>query len=91
MCFDKASAGFLNDNIHLLNPGATSAFVTVSLGSSNVTAIAPADGETYVTFGSGSIGGPVTISVAAGPAVLAAGRVEFNSSFNEVLGDVNRS
>ncbi|TMG15887.1 MAG: hypothetical protein E6H99_15290, partial [Chloroflexi bacterium] len=29
--FDKASSGMLNDNIHVLNPGAAPASVTVSL------------------------------------------------------------
>jgi hypothetical protein len=42
----------------------------------------PAGGETYVTFPHGTIGGPVTITSAT--AVLAAQRVQYYSSFNEI-------
>src|SRR5439155_886098 len=41
--YDKASAGMVNDNIHLLNPGNASATVTVSLpgAAAQVVAVAP--------------------------------------------------
>jgi hypothetical protein len=86
MWFDKASAGFLNDNIHLLNPsGSAVAFVTVSVpGATSQMAVVPPGGETYVTFPSGTIGGPITITVTTGTGVLGAQRVQYNQSFNEV-------
>src|SRR4029077_342027 len=77
-------AGFLNDNVHLLNPGATSANVTVILPGFAQTTDVAAGGETYVTFPHGTIGGPVKINVNSGPAILASQRVQFNSTFNEV-------
>jgi hypothetical protein len=81
--YDKASAGMLNDNIHLLNPGSTSATVTVSLpgATSQMATVAPG-AEAYVTFPAGTIGGPVKVS--ASQPVLASQRVQYYSSFNEV-------
>src|SRR5205814_2359731 len=81
--FDLASAGMVNDNVHLLNPGNASATVTVSVpGASPLTATVAAGAETYVSFPQGTIGGPVTIS--ATQPVLASQRVQYYSSFNEV-------
>src|SRR5207248_2138321 len=83
--FDKASTGFLHDNIHLLNPGATPSTVAVSVqGGTPVVAVVQPGGSTYVTFPFGIIGGPVKIQVTAGPAVLASQRVQFQNTFNEV-------
>jgi IPT/TIG domain/Cysteine-rich secretory protein family len=83
MWFDKATAGMVGDNIHVLNVGAATANITVSLpGASNIVFTLPVDAETYVTFPAGTIGGPVTIS--ADQAVLAAQRVQYFQSFNEV-------
>jgi hypothetical protein len=81
--FDKASPGMFNDNIHLLNPGATSATVTVSLAgaTSQVATVAPG-AEAYVTFPVGTIGGPVSVS--SSQPVLASQRVQDYSTFNEV-------
>jgi hypothetical protein len=81
--FDKASAGMNNDNIHLLNPGAASASVTVSVpGSAAQTATVAAGAEAYVTFPVGTIGGPVTIT--SDQPILASQRVQYFSSFNEI-------
>jgi outer membrane protein assembly factor BamB len=81
--YDKASAGMLNDNIHLLNPGGTSATVTVSLpGATPQMATVAAGAETYVNFPQGTIGGPVTVS--SSQPVLASQRVQYNQTFNEV-------
>jgi hypothetical protein len=81
--FDKASPGMVNDNIHLLNPGTTSASVTVSLpGAPSRTVTVPAGGETYVAFPAGTIGGPVTVT--SSQPVLASQRVQYYSSFNEI-------
>jgi outer membrane protein assembly factor BamB len=81
--YDKASAGMLNDNIHLLNPGTTSASVTVSLpGATSQTATVAAGAETYVNFPQGTIGGPVKVT--SSQPVLASQRVQYNQTFNEV-------
>jgi hypothetical protein len=81
--FDKTSPGMYNDTIHLLNPGGTSATVTVSLpgATSQVTSVAPG-AEAYVTFPAGKIGGPVTVT--STQPVLASKRVQYYQSFNEV-------
>src|SRR5450759_2232197 len=80
--YDKASPGMFNDNIHLLNPGGTSANVTVSLpGATPQTVSVAAGAETYVNF-PGQIGGPVTVS--SSQPLLASERVQYNQSFNEV-------
>jgi DsbC/DsbD-like thiol-disulfide interchange protein len=81
--YDKASAGMLNDNIHLLNPGTASAGVTVSLpGATSQTATVAAGAETYVNFPQGTIGGPVKVT--STQPVLASQRVQYNQTFNEV-------
>jgi hypothetical protein len=85
--YDKASDGFFNDNVHLLNPGTAVSNVTVSLTGvavSPVTVNVPAGGEVYTNFPQGTIGGPIKIVVNSGPAVLASQRVQYFSTFNEV-------
>src|SRR5439155_17731001 len=80
---DKASAGMLNDNIHVLNPGGTAANVTVSLSGATAQMLSVAPGaESYATFPQGTIGGPVTIT--SDQPVLASQRVQFHQTFNEV-------
>jgi hypothetical protein len=80
--YDKASSpGFLNDNIHVLNPGTATATVTVTLGASSQVLTVAAGAETYTAF-PGKIGGPVTVSSTL--PVLASQRVEYYQSFNEV-------
>jgi spore germination protein YaaH len=84
--FDKATAGMVADNIHILNPGATAANVTVSLaGSSPIVFPLQAGQETYVTFLPGHIGGPVTVT--SSQPVLASQRVQYYSSFNETASE----
>jgi hypothetical protein len=82
--FDKASAGMVNDNIHLLNTGTSTSTGCVSLGGQSIPYSLAAGRETYVTFPIGTIGGPVVVTVTSGPAVLASQRVQYYSSFNEV-------
>src|SRR2546429_7154688 len=73
----------LNDNVHLLNPGTTSADVPVSLAGAAPRSVSVGPGaETYVSFPQGTIGGPVTVT--ATQPVLASQRVQYYSSFNEV-------
>jgi hypothetical protein len=82
--FDKATAGMVGDNIHLLNTGGSTSAGCVRLGAQTVAfSLAPGQ-ETYVSFPHGTIGGPVTVSVTSGPAVLASQRVQYFQSFNEV-------
>jgi len=83
--YDHASPGMFQDNIHLLNPGSTtsSGTVTVAGAGSKPFAIS-AGGETYITFPEGTIGGPVTVAVTAGPAVIASQRVTYYQSFSEI-------
>jgi hypothetical protein len=83
--FDKASPGMIQDNIHILNPGASasSGCVTVT-GYPGVAWSAAAGQETHVTLPAGTIGGPVMVTVNSGPAVRASQRVQYNQSFNEV-------
>jgi spore germination protein YaaH len=83
MWFDKATPGMVGDNIHVLNPGATTATVTVSLpGASPLVFNVSAGADVHVTFPVGLIGGPVTIT--STQPVLAAQRVQYYQSFNEV-------
>jgi spore germination protein YaaH len=85
--FDRATAGMMSDNIHILNPGATVANVTVSLGPSASPIVFPlqAGQETYVTFTPGHIGGPVAVT--SSQPVLASQRVQYYSSFNETASE----
>ena len=81
--YDKASPGMFNDNIHLLNPGTTSATVTVSLpGAASQSVTVAAGAEAFVAFPAGTIGGPVNVS--STQPVLASQRVQYYSSFNEI-------
>jgi hypothetical protein len=81
--FDKASVGMSNDNIHVFNPGVTSATVTVSLpnGTAQIATVA-AGTEAFISLPAGNIGGPLTVS--STQPVLASQRVQYYSSFNEV-------
>jgi hypothetical protein len=81
--FDKASPGMMNDNIHVYNPGAVSATVTVSIpsGVAQIQTV-PAFTEGFISLPAGNIGGPVTVS--STQPVLASQRVQYYSSFNEV-------
>jgi len=81
--FDKASPGMMNDNVHVFNPGVTSATVTVSLpsGTAQIATVA-AGTESFISLPAGNIGGPVTVS--STQPVLASQRVQYYQSFNEV-------
>src|SRR5207253_3013003 len=74
--YDKASAGMVGDNIHVLNPGSVTANVTVSLsGASPINFSLVAGAESYATFPTGTIGGPVTVT--SDQPVLASQRVQY--------------
>ena len=82
MWFDRATAGMVGDNIHVLNPGTTTASVQVKLGASSLSFSLGPGAETHVSFPAGKIGGPVSI-ISTLP-VLAAQRVQYFQTFNEV-------
>jgi hypothetical protein len=86
MWYDKATPGMSNDNIHIYLPAslvASQAHVTVTVpGAPPVTRIVNSDTEVYVTFPAGTIGGPITIT--SDLPVLAAQRVQYYQTFNEV-------
>jgi len=80
--YDLKTSGMTLDTIHISNPNASSASVTVSLpGATTQMVTVPARGQSLVTF-PGKSGGPVTISSSA--PVIASQRVRYNSSFSEV-------
>lgn len=84
--YDHASPGMLQDNIHLFNPGGSTASGTVTVAGVPSQAFSvPAGAENYYNFPQGTIGGPVTVAVTSGPAVIASQRVSYYQSFNEVL------
>jgi IPT/TIG domain-containing protein len=81
--YDKASPGMFNDNFHILNPGTSSATVTVTLpGAASQQTTVAAGGESFVSFPPGTIGGPATVT--STQPVLASQRVQYYSSFNEI-------
>lgn len=83
MWFDKATAGMNGDNIHILNDGTIATSVTVTLtGAAPLNVSVAAGAEAYVTFPAATIGGPVVIT--STQPVLAAQRVQYFDSFNEV-------
>ena len=84
--YDFASAGMVVDNVHVLNPGGAVATgtVTVAGGAPVGFSLVGNGGETFVAFPPGTAGGPVTVQVTSGPAVIASQRVVYYGSFNEV-------
>src|SRR5206468_588717 len=82
--FDSATAGMVGDNIHLVNPGTSTATGSVSLpGASAIPFTVAGGGQAHVTFPTGKIGGPVTIT--ANQPVLSSQRVQYYQSFNEAI------
>src|SRR2546421_9046388 len=80
--YDKASAGMVGDNIHVLNPGSVTANVTVSLtGAGTINFSLVAGAESYASFPTGTIGGPVTVT--SDQPVLASQRGQYYQTFNE--------
>ena len=82
----SSSPGFLNDNVHVVNPSSASAQVNVTIpgcGDQSAT-IPPGGGESIFACGSG-YGGPVVVTSTNGVPVLATQRVQYYGSFNEVV------
>jgi spore germination protein YaaH len=81
--FDRATPGMVGDNIHIVNPGGSTATGTVSLAGAPTQSFSiPAGGEVHVTFPAGHLGGPVMVQ--SSQPVLASQRVQYFKSFNEV-------
>jgi hypothetical protein len=81
--YDFASPGMDNDNLHLVNPGSTSATGSISLpGAAPIQFSVPAGGAAHYAFPRGTIGGPVTIT--SSQPLLASQRVQYFQSFDEV-------
>jgi hypothetical protein len=84
--FDKATVGMYTDNIHVLNTSGSTATVQVTMPGTAALNLSLAPGaQSYVSFPSGSIGGPVTVN--SNVAVLATQRVQYYSTFNEVASE----
>lgn len=80
--FDNNTAGMYTNNIHVLNPGATTTVVTITLpGAPTQTVTLTAGAGGYATFPNGTIGGPVKIT--STQPILGAQRVLFYQTFNE--------
>ncbi|TMG01438.1 MAG: hypothetical protein E6I06_15790 [Chloroflexi bacterium] len=81
--YDRASPGMGGDNIHVFNPGTGAASVTVSVpGAKAITLSVGSGAESYVSFPTGTIAGPVTVSSSA--PILAWQRVQYYQTFNEI-------
>src|SRR5205814_1399269 len=81
--FDLASAGMVNDNVHLINAGGSLAHVTITMpGARGINLTVDASAEIHATFGSGFVGGPVMVN--ADQPVRASQRVQYYQTFNEV-------
>jgi spore germination protein YaaH len=84
--YDNTSPGMLNDNIHVTDTGSTANSGCVIVSGRAVAAWAANPGlETHVAMPPGTIGGPVVVTVNSGPPALVSQRVQYNSSFNEIL------
>lgn len=80
--YDLASPGFTADNVHIVNPGANPAHVSIYLSGTNTgTLTVPAGGETHFNFPVGNIGGPVKLS--SDQPILATQRVNYYDVFQE--------
>jgi hypothetical protein len=82
--YDRQSDGMFQDNIHVINPGATAANVWVALANLSVSfTVAPGTGA-YRSFDRGTAGGPVKVTATV--PVISSQRVTYLDSFNEVAG-----
>jgi hypothetical protein len=81
--YDHAGPGMQSDNIHITNPGSSTAAVTVTVpgASDQKVSVAPGAGA-YVSFPQGTMGSPVTVS--ALQPVLVSQRVQRYNSFSEI-------
>lgn len=78
--YDLQSDGMTADMVHVLDPGASPATVTVTLGSATRTLTLPAGGEGYTSL-AGSMGGPLAITSTV--PVLASQRIVYHGDLQE--------
>ncbi|MEP7104825.1 MAG: C39 family peptidase [Chloroflexota bacterium] len=84
--YDRASPGMTNDNIHVVNPGASPATGVFTLAGGNQLGFSvPAGQERYYAYPWGTIDGPLRYEVTSGPGVIVSQRVQYGRSFNEIL------
>jgi Fibronectin type III domain/Abnormal spindle-like microcephaly-assoc'd, ASPM-SPD-2-Hydin/Cysteine-rich secretory protein family len=82
--YDLASPGMRADTIHITNESGSAATGTISLPGAATINFSVGDGQdSYFSFPSGTIGGPVTIN--SSRPVLASLRAWYNQSFNETV------
>jgi hypothetical protein len=87
--YDNASPGMENDDIHIVNPSATSnVTVTVTIPGCpginySASTTIPPQKEIYANCSAPITSGPIKVTTLGGR-VIASQRVEFNSSFNEI-------
>ena len=82
--YDRATSGVVSDNIHVFNPGASASSGCVNVAGAVVPWTAGPGQETYVTMPTGTLGGPVRVTVNTGPPVKISQRTQFGQSFNEI-------
>ena len=85
--YDRASAGFNNETVHVLNPTDSSRQVTVALAQNpqpiTLGTATLSSGQEWNTQPSQSSGGPVSVT---GAGLLASRRTQYYNSFNETNG-----
>lgn len=83
MWYDKASCGFAQDNVHVLNTSGSTNSVSAQVGNGAMQSITLTPyQEGYISFAPGTIGGPVTMS--GSYPFIASRRTFYYQSFNEV-------
>jgi prepilin-type processing-associated H-X9-DG protein len=80
--YDLYSPGMTSDNIHVVNPGTTTAAGAVTVAGRQQSFSIPGGQEAIVSFPRGTIGGPVTVT--SSQPVLAVQRVTYFQSFSEI-------
>jgi hypothetical protein len=80
--FDKASAGFCADTIHVTNPNSSTASVTITVAVGNsLNNQIPGGQGAYFSWGAGMIGGPIEVTSTL--PVFASERINYMHSFSE--------
>ena len=80
--YDNASPGMLVDNVHVVNTSASPVTGSITLGTQSAAFNLASGAQTFASFPSGSIGGPVIVDASA--PVLATQRVTYFRSLSEV-------
>lgn len=83
--YDHASPGMTADNIHVVNPGASTATVVVTGPGDPQTLTVLPGSEAIASWPPGVIGGPVKLTTSTATPVFASQRVQYVDTFNETL------